>query len=233
MKKFQHLSKLFSLSLLLCFGLFSTNATANPIDGKYSGEDLVRGILLVDGPVANAIEGLQEFSVQNFTSDSEIKSAISNYHDEVMAEIKSSNPDFFDSFKAQIDTRKHASIRAAIEDGKHVVLAAMNKVDDQSNAKMDAETQQLAKDIKAEMSGASDMSQAAAIAQNYLASTSHEKALAPASAIAVETATIAVATRVAMFVYTEYYFWPSEINAAPSNNRIFQESIIDAVATRL
>ena len=223
----------FSCLLAVCFfsvgslqSIYATNVNDNV---KYTGEQLVRGILLLEGPAANAIPELRELT---FTGELSASEALHNFNDKVINQIKRDQPSFIESFATRINSRQHQQIGAALEDGQAVVSAAIRKIN--STAKMSPEAEAVAAEISQKMEAASSYADAAAIANKYVQNKyrSNQDAAARAADTAVAIAVESVAIAVAVEYYFRFWFWPEEISNIAQND-LYREQLIGSIAKNI
>jgi cannibalism toxin, SdpC family len=92
-----------------------------------TGEQLYRGIILAEGPVADLLPELRDnMKMENFISDKGQLAEISKANDQVIETMKKLSPGFFDTFKKDIQSGDHLRIRGALESALKVTQAALS-----------------------------------------------------------------------------------------------------------
>jgi hypothetical protein len=99
------------------------NPNGNRSEIKYSGEELYEGIFFAKGEVAEAIPTIKNSSSYFQVHQLSQKSAKSmdNQMTEVMNEIETKNPNYFDEFKESIATQDHLIIEETLKDATELL----------------------------------------------------------------------------------------------------------------
>lgn len=105
---------------------------AQPAQG-YSGEDLFKGLLLGQGPVADLFpevwNDVKEFREQAIPPEEFEKAqlAMSDYADAMIETIAAEDPGFFDAFAAEIQSGDHLRVESAVYDGAEKLVDVIAK----------------------------------------------------------------------------------------------------------
>ncbi len=93
----------------------------------YTGEQLYRGIMLLHGPVADAIPEIRDnLKLENFQTSPKTLATVRRAEDKIVALVRSSKPEFFDAFKAQMESGDHLVIQKGLWDAGLVTQAAVD-----------------------------------------------------------------------------------------------------------
>src|SRR4051812_10223716 len=158
---------------LAMFTLFGCGTSGEPPSGNVevqatnvsslSGEQLYRGIILADGPVADLLPEIRDnVKLDNFITDKEQLATISKANDQVVDQVRKVRPDFFGSFKKDIQSGDHLLIRRGMQDALTLTQAVVSKLpgagdvdkqagDEQTDAKRIESFEQLKAEIAAEV----------------------------------------------------------------------------------
>lgn len=92
----------------------------------YSGEELYRGIVLVQGPVADSIPEIRDnLKLENFQISRKMLATVRRAEDQIIAQIRVTKPAFFATFKAQMESGDHLVIQKGLWDAGVVTQAAV------------------------------------------------------------------------------------------------------------
>jgi SdpC family antimicrobial peptide len=95
---------------------------------SYSGEDLYKGLLFGDGPVANLIPAVRNnWKLDIIVQGQEDVNRVRKFQGEVIKVIKRLKPDFFSQFKTAIYSRNATKITKALADGSKIAGDAIAK----------------------------------------------------------------------------------------------------------
>jgi hypothetical protein len=114
----------------------------------YSGEDLFKGIFFGKGEVNNRINDFSTDFNSFATTDEDVE-AISRVQDEIMMKIHSQHPEFWTSFKKNIESGNVALVKISVEQGTKYISEALNLDTESIKDKIDATSMA---DIKTQLS---------------------------------------------------------------------------------
>lgn len=80
----------------------------------YSGEELIRGVFLGEGVVADNIPELAGSYIPDYFTDPSEKQQIINHYNNIINEMRNNNPDVFSQFKDAVSSGNHNDILNAI-----------------------------------------------------------------------------------------------------------------------
>jgi SdpC family antimicrobial peptide len=224
---------------LAMFTLFGCGTSGEPPSGNVevqatnvsslSGEQLYRGIILADGPVADLLPEIRDnVKLDNFITDKEQLATISKANDQVVDQVRKVRPDFFDSFKKDIQSGDHLLIRRGMQDALTLTQAVVSKLpgagdvdkqagDEQTDAKRIESFEQLKAEIAAEVHQSKIVQSHAAVATEV------------AVAVAVH---IAVVHNVVLFTILAAVF-AAVFGLSPDQSTVLREQLEHSIATNL
>lgn len=88
----------------------------NPMT-NYTGEELYEGIFFGTGKVGEQLTILHGMRIADLVEDQTAVARVKSYNQKILAEIKSTNPNFFKNFKEKIDTKSPTEIATALDNG--------------------------------------------------------------------------------------------------------------------
>ena len=93
----------------------------------YSGEEIFRGIFFLQGDVVNHLESLHaDLNKLKATQKANPESIeyFESFVNEIVTQINLLDPDYFDSFKSQLESNNYYSIELALSNGTRMIKAA-------------------------------------------------------------------------------------------------------------
>lgn len=134
MKIFRNIAKKWYVNLL--FGVITISYTTScrnsevspTVASSYSGEELFRGIFLLEGAIAKKIDTYSSYLLvmeKNFKDHPERRAELKKYNDQLLLTVKNLNPEYFDDLKNAVDSRNFNRIDAALESGALLLKTAL------------------------------------------------------------------------------------------------------------
>jgi SdpC family antimicrobial peptide len=93
-----------------------------------SGETLFRAIYFAEGPLADRIPEAKAFDIRLFVKDQDQLNGIFAFHNDIIADINQTHPNFFDQFAAAIASRNHYQIKTKIIEGNEIMVVSASKL---------------------------------------------------------------------------------------------------------
>lgn len=93
----------------------------------YTGEELFRGIFFLQGEVAKSLETLRphiDRKVESEKLSPENRSFHIEFVNEIITQIKSLDPSYFNNFRSQVQSENYYSIELALANGTQMIKAA-------------------------------------------------------------------------------------------------------------
>jgi hypothetical protein len=125
MKNIRELASKWYVNLPLCtlVAVISVQCNSSVEQPRvYSGEDLYRGIFLMQGEVADQISIFKKIKTEfPFEKDAVAMEEFNNIVDEVILILKNDNPGFFEKFKSQIQSGDHLQVKEVLDQGAEML----------------------------------------------------------------------------------------------------------------
>ena len=119
--------KSYTMLPLCAILLFVSCAQQNTIRHQFSGEDYFQAIYFGDGEAAKVIDHMPK--TIDMLGDNDLRrDAIQQIEQEVIAEIKRQDADFFVGFQQAMETANHQKIDLAIKDGTQKYYSAIENI---------------------------------------------------------------------------------------------------------
>ncbi len=132
MNKLRKIASKWPVSLIMCvILLFFTTQCGNSLENiepkkEFTGEELFRGIFLMQGEVASQISLFQKIkSTYDFEANEEVRLQYSKVVDELINMISTKHPWFFKDFKSAITSGDHFEVQNALNAGSGLLVEAM------------------------------------------------------------------------------------------------------------
>jgi hypothetical protein len=119
-----------NLAILSSYLLAITGCGGGPREAKtqshLDGESYYRGILLASGPVADLIPEIRDhLKVTNFVTDEERLRAIGTVQDQIVAQIRATDPTFFENFRSAVVSGNQLTVQEWLTRGANATLNAI------------------------------------------------------------------------------------------------------------
>jgi SdpC family antimicrobial peptide len=101
----------------------------------YSDEDVFKGIMFLEGKVANKLGDFKDLNFRAFITDNNQINEILKFQNEVIKNIKSSNPKYFSDFRAKIGSGDYYVVQTTIQNASNeisnsaLILSNKNKAE--------------------------------------------------------------------------------------------------------
>lgn len=115
------------LPVILVFVMVSCYQDDEVAKQDYSGEEMFRGIFFLQGDVIHQLESLHADSDKlkiSQKSNPESIEYFEDFVDEIVLQIESLDPDYFNNFKKQVESKNYYSIELALSNGTNMIKAA-------------------------------------------------------------------------------------------------------------
>lgn len=115
--------------------------------GNISDEDVFRGVMFLDGPVASYMPDLQDLNVTSFMTPAGAAAA-RNFQDFVIQNIRATNPQYFALFRNDATSGDFNIVRSRITDAAHKIYDATLVMTNATDQSMQSYAQSVAADFK-------------------------------------------------------------------------------------
>lgn len=97
---------------------------------EYDGQQIFKGLVLAQGPVAEEIPVMQEhFMLENYVQTAAQQKALTTFNEKVVSQIAEERPDYFASFRERITSGNRTEIKEALDDASVVAVEATARLE--------------------------------------------------------------------------------------------------------
>lgn len=91
------------------------NALSTIVNKKaVSNEDVFRGVMFLEGPVAKLLNDFKEFNIRTFTTDQSKINAATSFQDNVITKLKEKEPYYFKNFRDKVGSDDYYEVKSTI-----------------------------------------------------------------------------------------------------------------------
>lgn len=83
---------------------------------SYTDEEVFKGVMFLEGPVANKMEDFKDLNFRSFVTDKSQIEEIINFQNEIIKRVKSSDPNYLSDFRKKIGSGDYYLIRSTISE---------------------------------------------------------------------------------------------------------------------